>query len=46
MRAQLTLDTDQLVVLGGAVRAGKRSRFDLTGVCCDRDVRNADIFGA
>src|SRR6185312_9582788 len=39
------LDAEELVVLGNAISAARRARFDLSGIRRDRDVGNRDVFG-
>src|SRR5690606_21949853 len=42
---QFLFDTQQLVVLGHAVRARQRARLDLHGVGGHRDIGNGGVFG-
>ena len=43
LRAELLLDTDELVVLGHTVCAAHRTSLDLTAVCSNCDVSNSGV---
>src|SRR5688572_25276413 len=43
--AQLLLDAQELVVLGGPVGARERARLDLAGIAADGDVGDGRVLG-